>query len=115
MFTKEDNKVRDHDQVTGKHWGFAHWDCNIILKLTKKLSVIFNNLRVYDSSLTTQEIGKFNLKISVISNGLEKCMAFTINKSLVFINSMQFMNSSLDVLVKNLEFIIYQKNLVVGC
>ena len=28
-------------------------------------------------------------------------MAFTINKSLVFIDSMQFMNSSLDSLFKN--------------
>ena len=47
------------------------------------------------------EISNFNVKISVIPNGLEKYMAFTINKSLVFIDSMQFMNSSLDTLVKN--------------
>ena len=50
-----------------------------------------------------QEIGKFDVKISVIPNGLEKYMAFTINKNLVFIGSMQFMNSSLDALVKNLS------------
>ena len=30
-------------------------------------------------------------------------MAFFLNKSLVFIDSMQFMNSSLDKLVKNLS------------
>ena len=30
-------------------------------------------------------------------------MALTINKNLVFVDSMQFMNSSLDVLVKNLS------------
>ena len=30
-------------------------------------------------------------------------MAFTINKNLIFIDSMQFMNSSLDALVKNLS------------
>ena len=30
-------------------------------------------------------------------------MAFTINTNLVFIDSMQFMNSSLDSLVKNLS------------
>ena len=35
-------------------------------------------------------------------NGLEKYMAFTINRNLVFIDSMQFMNPSLDSLVKNL-------------
>ena len=48
-----------------------------------------------------QEISNFNVKVSLIPNGLEKYMAFTINKSLVFIDSMQFMNSSLDTLVKN--------------
>ena len=30
-------------------------------------------------------------------------MAFTINKNLVFIDSMQFINSSVDALVKNLS------------
>ena len=50
-----------------------------------------------------QEIGKFDVEINVIPNGLEKYMAFTINLDLVFIDSMQFMNSSLDALVKNLS------------
>ena len=50
-----------------------------------------------------QEIGKFDLKISVIPSGLEKYMAFTIKKNLVFIGSMQLMNSSQDTLVKNLS------------
>ena len=63
--------------------------------------MIFHNLKGYESHLIMQEIGKFDLKVNVIPNGLEKYMAFTINKNLVFIDSMQFMNSSLDSLVKN--------------
>ena len=47
-------------------------------------------------------MGKFDVKVSVIPNGLEKYMAFTINKNLVFIDSKHLMNSSLDSLVKNL-------------
>ena len=47
-------------------------------------------------------MSKFNVKISVIPNGLEKYMTFTINRNIVFIDSMQFMKSSLDSLVKNL-------------
>ena len=43
-----------------------------------------------------QETGKYDVKVNVIPNGLEKYMAFIINKNLVFIGSMQFMNSSLD-------------------
>ena len=50
-----------------------------------------------------QEIGKSDVKISVIANGLEKYMTFTINKNLAFIDSMQFLNSSLDTLVKHLS------------
>ena len=44
-----------------------------------------------------------NLKISVIPNGLEKYLTFTTNRNIVFIDSMQFMNSSLDKLVKILS------------
>ena len=50
-----------------------------------------------------QELGKFNLKINVIPNGLEKYMSFTINNKLSFIDSFQFLSSSLDSLVKNLN------------
>ena len=42
------------------------------------------------------------MKISVIPNGLEKYMAFFLGRNLAFIDSMQFMHSSLDKLVKNL-------------
>ena len=53
--------------------------------------------------LIMREIGKFNVKTSVILNGLGKYMAFTIHENLVFIESIQFMNFSLDALVKNLS------------
>ena len=45
-----------------------------------------------------------NVKISVIPYGLEKYKAFFFNKNLVFIDSMQFMNSSLQKLVKSLSY-----------
>ena len=51
--------------------------------------------------LLFQELGKFNLEISVIPNGLEKYMSFTINNKLNFIGSFQFLSSSF--LVKNLD------------
>ena len=54
------------------------------------------------SHLIIGKIGKFDVKVNVIPNGLEKYMAFTINNNLVFIDSMQFMYSSLDALIKTL-------------
>ena len=50
-----------------------------------------------------QGIGKFDVKVSVIPNGLEKYLDFTVNRNLIFTDSMQIMNSSLDALVKNLS------------
>ena len=71
--------------------------------MTKNVPVIFHSLTGYDSHLIFCELNKFDVKIDVIPNGLEKYMAFFLNKNLVFIDSMQFMNSSLDKLVKNLS------------
>ena len=49
-----------------------------------------------------QELGKFNLKVNVIPNGLEKYMRCSINNKLCFIDSFQFPSSSLDSLIKDL-------------
>ena len=54
----------------------AHWSCNINLQLTKKVSVIFHNLRGYDSHLIFCELENFDVKIDLTTNRLEKYMAF---------------------------------------
>ena len=43
--------------------------------------------------LIMQEIGKLDVRTSVIPNGLEKWKSFTINKNLFYIDNMQYMNS----------------------
>ena len=103
LFDVGDEKVRDYCHVTGKFRGAAHFNCNANCKLSKKVPVIFHNFRSYDSHLIIKEIIKFDAKVSVIPNGLEKYMAFTINKNLVYTDTKQFMNSGLDSLVKNLS------------
>ena len=103
LFDVSDNKVRDHCHITGKYRGAAHWSCNVNFKMNKKVPVIFHNLEGYDSHLIFKELSKINVKINVMPNGLEKCMAFTIIRNIVFIDTMQFMKSSLDSLVKNLS------------
>ena len=50
--------------------------------------MIFHNLGGCYSHITFYELKKLDVKIDVIPNELEKYMAFTLNKSLVFIDSM---------------------------
>ena len=87
-----DIKVRDHCHISGKYRGPSHCSCNNNLKIIKKLVVIFHNLKGYDSHLTFKELSKFDCRVSVIPNGLERHMSFTLNRNIVFIDSMLFMN-----------------------
>ena len=50
-----------------------------------------------------QELGKFDFKINVIPNVLEKYMSFQISDKLAFIDGFQFLSSLLDSLVKDLS------------
>ena len=117
-YTEKDIRVRDHCHITGKYRGSAHQDCNLKLRINPeeiKIPVIFHNLRGYDSHFIMQEIGaivkkhaytkngkEIKMDINAIPNNMEKYMAFMLGNHLTFIDSFQFMSSSLDKLVSNL-------------
>ena len=44
-----DVKVTDHCHITGKLTGYAHRECNINVILNQKISIVFHNLKNYDS------------------------------------------------------------------
>ena len=77
MTEEEENLFQKSNNCwIGKFRGAAHQNCNVILKLTKKVPVKFHNLRGYNSHLIFNELDKFDVKIKVIPNGLEKYMTF---------------------------------------
>ena len=88
LFDVRHNKAKDCCHITRKYRGSAHWSCNIHLALTKNVPVIFHNVRGYVSHLFMKKICKFDEKVTLIPNGLEKYRAFTINENLVFIDNM---------------------------
>ena len=103
-YVNNDVKARGHNHISRKYRGSAHRDCNIDLKLNHQFPIVFHNLKSYESHLIMEELGKFNLKIIVIPKGLEKYVSFNnIKINLSFINSFQFLSSSLNSLVKNLD------------
>ena len=72
---------------------------------------MFYNLQNYDSHLTFQEIGKYDFKIHLLPKTIENNMSFANEQPkkksikprlpLVFIDSVHFLNNSLDNFVKN--------------
>ena len=102
-YTDGDVKARDHCRITGQYRGSARRDCNTNVKLNHKIPILFHSLENFDSHLIVQKQGKFSLKINAIPNGMEKYMSFSINNNLSFIDSFQFLSSSLYNLVKNLN------------
>ena len=112
-------RVRDHCHIAGKFRGSAHQECDLKLRIKPediKIPVFFHNLQGYDSLFIMQQIGeiaknhayknkkgeKQHLKINAILNNMGKYMAFMLGNYLIFIDSLQFMSSSLDKLVINL-------------
>ena len=111
-YTTEDVKVRDHCHITRLYRGSAHNNCNLKLQIRPedmKIPVIFHNLKGYDSHFIMQQIGKIakrgrdEMNINVIPNNMETYMAFILGRHLTFLDSFQFMSSSLDKLVSNLS------------
>ena len=132
-YTDKDVRVRDHCHITGKFRGSAHQECNLKLRIKPenlKIPVVFHNLRSYDGSFIMQQIGeiakkhaytnkkgeKQDLNINAVPNNMEKYMAFMLGNNLTFIDSFQFMSSSLDKLISNLpkDDLIYTSQVFKG-
>ena len=74
---------------------------------------MFHNLQNYSSHLIFQEVERYGFKINLTPKTIKKYMSFTIEQSkkksikpglpIVFVDSVHFLNNSLDNLVKNLR------------
>ena len=62
-------KLKDYCHITGKCRGSAYRDCNIRVKLNHNITIVFHNLKNYDSHFIMQGIGKFHFKINNKTNG----------------------------------------------
>ena len=112
-------KVRDHCHYTGKYRGALHSKCNLRLKTTRTIPVFFHNLTGYDCHLFVKRLADSPGDVSCIPRNEEKYVTFnkrvlveTIVKGekevnvyscLRFVDMMNFMRTSLEKLVGNLE------------
>lgn len=109
----KNNKVRDHNHMTGEYRGAAHDVCNLTYQDTRVIPVIFHNLSGYDSHfIIIPLMSVFKGKVKIIPLNDQKYIAFekTVadcyiklnkNEKLIkfrFLDSFRFMSSSLDKL-----------------
>ena len=120
-------KVRDHDHITGAFRTALCSKCNFSLRMRRRvLPVIFHNFKNYDGHMLIKGgLGHMkHLKLDVIAQTREKFMAMTVkvpvNKTkedktvyfdIKFLDSYQFMASSLSNLANNLKSFKLTENL----
>ncbi|KAF4529188.1 hypothetical protein B566_EDAN017653 [Ephemera danica] len=105
-FTEEDYKVRDHCHITGKYRGAAHTSCNLRAQNPHFIPIFAHNMSGYDSKFIINQLEHTPGPIHVVPNTEEKFIAFSKKPDdglhLLFLDSLRFMSSGLDNLVKNL-------------
>ena len=116
----EYRKVRDHCHYTGKYRGALHSKCNLKLKKTRTVPVFAHNLTGYDSHLFVKRLADTQGSVSCIPRNEEKYITFTkmvlvdtidkgddkkvnVYSNLKFIDTNNFMQTSLEKLVKNID------------
>ena len=111
QFNEKLIKVRDHahegksgcnssPQYTN-YRGASCQRCNLNLQNPTFIPVVMHNCRGFDSHLIMSGVGKCQKDIQVIPNSMEKYISFQVSK-LRFLDSYQFMPSSLEILIDNL-------------
>ena len=88
--------------MMGRYRGTAHNDCNFKIKVNAKtvpIPVFFHNLKGCDGHLLMQAMVRVREKIKCIPSNTEKCISFSLG-NLRFVNSLNFLLSSLDKLVQ---------------
>jgi hypothetical protein len=99
-----DDKVLDHDHLSGEFIGVAHSSCNLNRNTKYPFIPMFcHNLEGYDSHFILQKMKKDpRLKrVTGIPHNTERFKTLTIN-SYVFLDSMAFLPTSLATLAENL-------------
>ena len=98
------NKVRDHDHISGEYIGAAHNGCNLRRKENLKIVGFSHNFSGFDSHIIIEALSKkpfANLSIEAIPLNTEKFKMLKLN-SITMVDSLAFLNDSLERLVENL-------------
>ena len=94
--------VKEHCHITGRYRGAAHNACNQKLRIkpkTDQIPIVFHNLRGYDAHHLMQAMSNLQKEVKCVANNMEKYITISVD-GLRFIDSLNFLQGSLDSLVK---------------
>lgn len=99
---KDNNAVKHHNHNTGLYHSTMCNNCNIQIKDTIKIPVLFHNLN-YDKNIFFKSLVYYKeiKEVSILPDNSQNFKSFTVGK-LHFIDTFKFMSSSLEKLISNL-------------
>jgi hypothetical protein len=100
------DKARDHDHLTGEFLGVAHNICNLQRREQSALTCFAHNFSGYDSHFLIRSVNKFPKRIrsiQAIPMNTQKFKSIILNRRIRFLDSCQFLLSSLANLVDTLK------------
>ena len=104
--TPGDDKVRDHDHLTGKYREAAHNRCNLNCKKSSFVLIFFYNFSGYDCHIIFEELltqaYKIGYEPKLFPKSMEKYVSVEVG-CLKFSDSYRFLSTNLDKLVKSLN------------
>jgi hypothetical protein len=97
----DEQKVRDHDHISGKYRGASHNKCNLqYTKKNFKIPVVFHNLEGYDIHLFIDSLSRVGKDFEIIPKSKEKYLSMAMKFhdckiKVKFIDSLHFFTGSL--------------------
>ena len=112
QFSKEENcyycsrylgndRVRDHDHLTGKFRAAAHSKCNLLARKDTFLPIFFHNLSHYDAHLFIKQLANRPKQVEVLAKNAEEYISFSYG-CFRFLDSYRFLQGSLDNITKSM-------------
>ena len=112
-FLDSERRVRDHDHFCDPSHNngsnirvAAHNSCNLLAGKKRRLYCLFHNLGKFDSRIILTSLASMGYscdKINVIAKSSENFLMIELDKKIVFLDSIHFLNGSLASLVEALH------------
>ena len=100
-FQIHDRIVRDHDHFSGLYRGACHNKCNLSRRKGTTVPLYAHNFVGFDGHLIVKKLAKMkNRRVELLARNRQKIRQIKLDTFFVFKDSLEFLNASLDSLVK---------------